>query len=219
MSRKTEASQDFDRAVFKAFWRKVITWIKGDNNELLPFDDVRERLSWRGQHYLGLREVPIDQIVGSSGRYLDFDRAFLPIQTKTKERWISIDIAHLDQVDLPPVELYKMGEIYFVKDGIKHPIWSVEILKAHFKERPIFPMDPEELSQYLGGDPLKFNDGELIKSDSNPTVYVVSNGQRRTILDEETFINFGYKWDNIIVTSDKAVSLHTLGPDLIIENN
>jgi hypothetical protein len=117
MSRKTEATQDYDRAVTKAFWRKVIAWIRGDNNELLPFDEVRERLPMRGQHYRGFQEVPIDQIVGSSGRFRDFDRAFFPTQTKTKERWISIDTAHLDQIDLPPVELYKMGEIYFVKDG------------------------------------------------------------------------------------------------------
>jgi len=71
----------------------------------------------RGQHYIGLREVPIENIVGSMGRYLDFDRAFLPRQTKTKNRWIQIDAAHLDQVYLPPVELFKIGEVYFVKDG------------------------------------------------------------------------------------------------------
>jgi hypothetical protein len=117
MSRKVEATQDFDRAVAKAFWRKIITWIKGDSNELLPFDEVRERLPIRGQHYRGYQEVPIDQIVGSSGRFRDFDRAFFPTQTQTKDRWISIDTAHLDQIDLPPVELYKMGDIYFVKDG------------------------------------------------------------------------------------------------------
>lgn len=117
MSRKIEATQDFDRAMAKGFWRKIIAWVRGDNNELLPFDEVRERLPLRGQHYRGFQEVPIDLIVGSSGRFRDFDRAFFPTQTKTKDRWISIDRAHLDQVDLPPVELYKMGDIYFVKDG------------------------------------------------------------------------------------------------------
>jgi uncharacterized membrane protein YfbV (UPF0208 family) len=61
--------------------------------------------------------VPIGQIIGSAGRYQDFDRAFLPVQDRTRARWESIDIAHYADVILPPVELYKMGEVYFVKDG------------------------------------------------------------------------------------------------------
>lgn len=91
--------------------------LTGEKNVLLPFDEVREQLPIRGQHYLGLQEVPIDKIVGSFGRYHDFDRAFLPTQSRTKERWVRIDRAHYDQIVLPPVDLIKMGEIYFVKDG------------------------------------------------------------------------------------------------------
>ncbi|MHA2172623.1 MAG: hypothetical protein ACXAB7_22345, partial [Candidatus Kariarchaeaceae archaeon] len=111
------ASSDFDRARRKAFWRRVLTWIKGDSNELLPFGKFRENLPFKGQHYLGLREVPVDQIVGSLGRFKDFDREFLPVQSVTKDRWINIDLAHYDDIILPPVDLYKMGDIYFVKDG------------------------------------------------------------------------------------------------------
>ena len=111
------ANQDYERAVFKAIWRAVIAWMTGKNNELLPFDEVRDRLPLRGQHDLGLKEVRIDQIVGSLGRYRDFDRAFLPRQLHTKDRWLSIDKAHHRDIILPPVELYKLGEVYFVKDG------------------------------------------------------------------------------------------------------
>ncbi len=111
------ANQDFERAVFKAFWRKILTLLKGENNELLPFDEIRAQLPIRGQHDIGMQEVLIDKIVGSVGRYHDFDRAFLPIQTRTKDRWVNIDKAHYAQVSLPAVELFKIGEIYFVKDG------------------------------------------------------------------------------------------------------
>jgi hypothetical protein len=111
------ANQDFDRAVMKGFWRKVAARLTGRTNDLLPYDDVRQRLVMQGQHYIGLRQVLIDQIIGSSGRYRDFDRAFLPLQTRTRQRWVSIDKAHYEDVILPPVELYKMGEVYFVKDG------------------------------------------------------------------------------------------------------
>jgi hypothetical protein len=111
------ANQDFERAVLRGFLRKILSILTGANNELLPYDEVREQIPIRGQHYLGSRQVPIEKIVGSMGRYHDFDRAFLPIQVRTKDRWVSIDKAHYAQVELPPVELYKLGEIYFVKDG------------------------------------------------------------------------------------------------------
>jgi hypothetical protein len=117
MSFNQLANQDFERAVFRGFWRKLLARFTGENIELLPYDEVREKLPFRGQHYLGMQQVPIDKIVGSVGRYQDFDRAFLPTQTRTRDRWVSIDKAHYDQINLPPVELFKMGEIYFVKDG------------------------------------------------------------------------------------------------------
>jgi hypothetical protein len=111
------AHDDFDRARWKAFWRKVTTLLTGKKNELLPFDEVRGRIPMKGQHYIGLQQVPIDKIIGSLGRYRDFDRAFLPVQIRTRDRWINIDKAHYHQVNLPAVDLFKMGEIYFVKDG------------------------------------------------------------------------------------------------------
>jgi hypothetical protein len=111
------AHDDFDRARWKAFWRRVTTLVTGKSNQLLPFDEVRGRIPLKGQHFLGLRQVPIDKIVGSQGRYLDFDRAFLPVQNRTRDRWVSIDKAHYSQTALPAVDLFKMGDIYFVKDG------------------------------------------------------------------------------------------------------
>jgi len=111
------ASSDYERAVSRGFFRKVLKWLTGADNQLLPFDEVRARLPMSGQSYRGLKQVDIDKIVGSFGRYLDFDRVFLPIQRTTKDRWVSIDKAHYQQVPLPPVELYKIGDIYFVKDG------------------------------------------------------------------------------------------------------
>lgn len=111
------AEMDFERARRKAFWRRVLAWLKGESNDLLPFDEVREKLPIKGQYYAGLKQVPTDQIVGSFGRYRDFDRAFLPTQSRTRGRWQSIDKAHYEDVILPPVDLYKMGDIYFVRDG------------------------------------------------------------------------------------------------------
>lgn len=112
-----EARNDFDTALTKAFWREAWSWFLQRQNTLMPFDQVRNALPVKGQHWIGIRQVPLDKIVGSVGRYQDFDAAFEPRQTRTRGRWMSVDVAHLKEINLPPVELYKIGEIYFVKDG------------------------------------------------------------------------------------------------------
>jgi hypothetical protein len=111
------ARLDFERAHSKAVWREVVDQFLQRSSRLLPLDEVRRNLPLYGQHYLGIQQVPIEAIIGSEGRYNDFDRAFLPRQTQTRSRWESVDRAHLDDVPLPPIELYKVGPAYFVKDG------------------------------------------------------------------------------------------------------
>jgi len=108
---------DFEHARHKAAWRQVISRLTGRRNELLRFDEVRRQLRAQGQHYAGARAVPLVAIVGSIGRYHDFDSAFLPRQNQTRGRWLNIDRAHYEDLTLPPVELYGLGETYFVKDG------------------------------------------------------------------------------------------------------
>ena len=111
------ARDDFERAYQRSLWRKLITRLTGKSNQLLPFDEVRQALPYRGQRDIGLQEVALDKIVGSVGRYRDFDRAFLHTQRQTTERWVNVSKARYNEVALPPVELYKIGEVYFVKDG------------------------------------------------------------------------------------------------------
>ena len=111
------AKEDFDQALRKGFWRSVISWLNKSNNQLLPFDEIRKVLPMQGQFDAGVRQIPIDKVVGSTGRYNDFDRAFLPRHTHTRGRWINVDIANRQEITLPPIEVYKVGEVYFVRDG------------------------------------------------------------------------------------------------------
>jgi len=108
---------DFNFALNKGWWRQVISRINRRSDELLSHDEVRKQHMVKGQHELGVRIVPIDQIIGSVGRCRDFDRAFYPRQTFTGNRWMSIARASYMNVALPLVELYKVGDSYFVKDG------------------------------------------------------------------------------------------------------
>lgn len=111
------SKEDFSKAYWKGFWRSIISWVKRSNNELLPFDEVRKRIPMRGQHYRGLQQIETSKIIGSESRFNDFDRAFLPRQTNTRERWESIDRAYFEDVILPPIDVYQVGDVYFVKDG------------------------------------------------------------------------------------------------------
>lgn len=112
-----QARKDFDRAHFKAFINAAFSRLRRTNNDLLPFDEIRKNIPWRGQADLGYIEVPLDHIIGSVGRYQDFDRAFLPKLTHIRSRWENIDRARMKDIPLPAVDLYKIGEVYFVKDG------------------------------------------------------------------------------------------------------
>jgi hypothetical protein len=116
-SAQATARYDYDTALTLGFWRSLVSWFTRSSNELLPYDEVRKRLKLHGQHYLGMREIPLDKIIGSVGRYNDFDKEFLPRRSATRSRWVSIDAAQLQDVILPPIEVYKIGEVYFVKDG------------------------------------------------------------------------------------------------------
>jgi hypothetical protein len=68
-------------------------------------------------HDLGLQQIPLDRIVGSVGKYQEFSRSFLPRLTRNKERWKGVFVGALDVQGLPPIDVYQVGEVYFVIDG------------------------------------------------------------------------------------------------------
>jgi hypothetical protein len=84
---------------------------------LLSFDQVQQLLRSRVEIDRGTQLIPIDHIIGSVGRYRDFDRAFLPLSGADAERWKRLDIAYNELRDLPPIEVYQIRDVYFVRDG------------------------------------------------------------------------------------------------------
>jgi hypothetical protein len=113
----SQAKSDFSRVRWKAFVRGVLASLRGEKNTLLSYDEVKEKLRIGGPIYRGVRTVRISQIVGSLNRYHEFDAAFLPKNDENANRWQSVDRAFYQEVSLPPVVLYKVGEVYFVVDG------------------------------------------------------------------------------------------------------
>ncbi|HEX2697973.1 MAG TPA: hypothetical protein VHM28_09705 [Anaerolineales bacterium] len=111
------ARADFSRARFKAFLNQIRSRVSGQPSTLLSYDEVKEKLHVGGPIYRGVQTVRVDQIVGSLNRYHEFDRAFLPAADQLASRWQNIDRAFYNDVSLPPVVLYKVGQVYFVVDG------------------------------------------------------------------------------------------------------
>lgn len=108
---------DFERARHRAFLQGILSVARRRPNQLMSYHEVRERLSGEGESYRGMQVVPVRQIIGSVDRFRDFNSAFLPLHNHTAGRWKSVDRAYHTDVRLPPIQLYKVGDVYFVKDG------------------------------------------------------------------------------------------------------
>ena len=114
---KTQAEDDFNKARNKALFNEIQNFLNPDKSKLLSFHDVKKILKPRNEVYIGMHTVPIEKIAGSEGRYKDFDSHFLPRTSNLRQRWESVDHAHLTDVMLPPIQLYEIGGLYFVRDG------------------------------------------------------------------------------------------------------
>lgn len=106
----------------------------------------------------------------------------------------------------------KTGGVYWLNAGVKAPIWDSMFLKTRFKNKKITPVIQSELEKYPTVDPIRFNDGDLVKSTTSPAVYVIENGIKRPFDSGETFIKLGYKWQNVMTFSQKILDLHNNGP-------
>jgi nucleotide-binding universal stress UspA family protein len=115
--RVTQAVQDFRSARQKATLREIIARLTGESTELLSYDDVRQKLKAQVSPKKVLKEIPINAIIGSVNRYQDFSRDFLPGKNIDEERWTNVEIANFGALGLPPIEVYQIGEVYFVSDG------------------------------------------------------------------------------------------------------
>jgi hypothetical protein len=111
------AREDFNRARLRETFGRVLALLRNEQDQLLSLQEVRALLRPQAESYRGLKTIPIDRIVGSEGRYRDFSRIFLPRHDHLRGRWVRVDMAHLQQINLPPVALYEIGGVYFVRDG------------------------------------------------------------------------------------------------------
>lgn len=109
------------------------------------------------------------------------------------------------------------GGVYAIEDGAKKPIWDRAILDANFRGKSIARTSSAALERIPSGSPVTFPDGVLVQAKGAPGVYVISGGKKRPIPSEAVFYAYGYDWSDIVVTTDKALTLHETGEPLALE--
>lgn len=114
-----KSESEFDNARMKGFLERVFGMFTGHDLYLLSFSEVVEKLRLKQSIFLGLKDVPVKNIIGSTGRYEDFTRRFLPRSSdkRDKERWRNIYTLAVTGKGFPPIDVYKIDQVYFVKDG------------------------------------------------------------------------------------------------------
>jgi hypothetical protein len=118
-ARRREAYRRFARAVARR-----------PSSPLLVFEEVKDRLGFFEQNYVGIRPIPVAAVVGSSGRSKDFDKNFLPLRPDLRERWTAIERA-FPEGGFPPIVVYQVGSSYFVVDG-HHRVAIAKFRKQEF---------------------------------------------------------------------------------------
>jgi hypothetical protein len=142
-----DAENDFLRARRRHVLAELATRLRfepDDVNLVLPFAEVVAALGYAGERYVGLQMVPLDAIVGSVDKTREFDRRFRPTSPRIRERWQRIATAQRRGQAMPPIEVYRIGELHFVRDGhhrvsVAHAMKQDQIEAAVTEVRTVLP--------------------------------------------------------------------------------
>jgi nucleotide-binding universal stress UspA family protein len=111
------ALQDFQHARSQAALERLTARLRQRPTELLSFEDVRQKLKLAPSGPRRIENILLDAIIGSVGRYADFTRSYWPLSDRADQRWAKVKMAVSDMAGVPPIEVYQIGEAYFVRDG------------------------------------------------------------------------------------------------------
>src|SRR3954447_3171125 len=115
---QTDAQFDFNRQRRRRAVSRLASRLRrGDVDVILPYEEVVAALGYRGERSLGLQVIDLDTIVGTVDRGREFDRSFRPTSGRGRRRWEGIATAQRKGKEMPPIDVYRIGEVHFVKDG------------------------------------------------------------------------------------------------------
>jgi hypothetical protein len=112
----SQSDHDWSQARRKVLYQRVVCAVTQCSVDMLSFNQVKKRLHLGAAHALGLQRIRLDQVKGSVGRYEEFTSSFLPRSDFLHDRWVNVEKLMLAG-KAPPIDVYKVGETYFVVDG------------------------------------------------------------------------------------------------------
>jgi hypothetical protein len=150
------AHEDFDAARFKSFRRAVMSMLTRRGGRLLSLDEVLDAAGAEGRAERGVQEIPVDRIAGSAAplKAGDFGPGFLPMSPRLRDRWTRIYREMVEGAELPPIDVYKVGDLYFVIDGhhrvsvaraLGRPVINARVIEVRTRA----PLGPQADPQHL----------------------------------------------------------------------
>lgn len=136
---RADAENDFLRSRRRQVLARLATWLRrepDDVNVVLPFDEVVDALGRVGQRRLRRQVIALDSIVGSVDRTRDFDRYFRPTSGRVRQRWERLAIATRRGESIPPIDVFRVGDLHFVRDG-HHRVSVAHALGLHTIEATV----------------------------------------------------------------------------------
>jgi hypothetical protein len=119
-SPRADAQSDFARARRRRALALLSARLRREPDDvglILPFEEVVEALGRTGERPLGIQQIDVDTIVGTVDRTRDFDRDFNPTTLRLRRRWEGIAEAQRRGEAMPPIDVYRVGDLHFVRDG------------------------------------------------------------------------------------------------------
>jgi hypothetical protein len=178
-----QARDDFNKARSKATISGILNALTPERQKLLSLGDIRRLIKPKSETYIGMKAVDINLIIGSEGRYNDFNRTFLPKKEFIRSRWESIDKAHLKSIILPAIKLYEISGSYFVRDG-NHRVSVAKLQGVLSIDAEVIRLDTE--ISLTPGMSLKAMEEAIIVYEKN---HVFSNTDLKSIIDPD-ILNF-----------------------------
>lgn len=142
-STEERARQAFNDMMFNGIKHRLLNRMTGKRRSLIAFEELRDSMQLAGQHDAGIRTLQICQIIGSVGRSNDFDAGFHLISGDLTMRWIAVAQAIFTGRELPPIDVYKVDDSYFVIDG-NHRVSVMKTLGQDFIEAHVIEIHLED---------------------------------------------------------------------------
>lgn len=137
-----EAENDFAKARNKALFNEIQHFLNPEEASMISLKAVQKLIKTETETYIGMQVVPINKIIGSEGRYKDFDNQFFPKRSVVKERWEHVDEAIIKDIVLPPIKVYELGGLYFVRDG-NHRVSVAKAKGVEFIDAEVISLQTE----------------------------------------------------------------------------